>query len=102
MSAGICQSALNERRSVVGVVGRSLCLLVGGLLMSGDLSYTPTREMAQGAAQKANAAYAQAREVIGRVEAMEARMSALEAENARLRSLVEAPKALTVIKKRAA
>lgn len=46
--------------------------------------HTPTRQMAQSAAQKAQDAYATARQAIGRMEAMEARIQALEGENADL------------------
>lgn len=53
-----------------------------------DLSYTPTRQAALSAFQKAQDAYATARQAMERVNGMEARMAALEVENAELRALV--------------
>lgn len=50
--------------------------------------YTPTRQMAQSAGQKAQDAYAAARQAISRLEALEARIGALEVENAELHGRV--------------
>ncbi len=69
-----------------------------------DLAYTPTRVMAQSAAQKAQDAYAAARQALSRIETLEARLGALEAENAELRgrlAVVERPAAVTIKRKAA-
>jgi hypothetical protein len=53
-----------------------------------DLTYTATRQMAQSAAQKAADAYAAARQAVSRLESLEARLGALEVENAELRGRI--------------
>lgn len=73
--------------------------------MSGHEPFTPTRQMAQSAAQKASDAYAMMRQFQERAAGLEARIEALEAENAilndRLVRIEDAPLKLVTRRKAA-